>query len=194
MKDDPPLVSIITPSYNQSAYLEQSMLSVLEQDYPNLEYMVIDGASTDGSAEIISKYSNKLAWWVSEPDRGQADAINKGFKPARGKYIAWLNSDDLYLPGAVTQAVTALEAAPEVGLIYGDLHSIDANGYHFHTIHYKQYTLADLLAFRIIGQPSVFMRRDVLLQAGLLGTEYQYLLDHHLWIRIAALAPIRIHR
>lgn len=191
MTDDSALVSIITPSYNQAAYLEQTILSVLQQDYPAIEYLVVDGCSTDGSLGIIKKHSHKLAWWLSEPDRGQADAINKGFQHARGKYVAWLNSDDLYLPSAVARAVAALEANPDAALVYSDLRSIDAEGHHFHTIRYRQYSLADLLAFRIIGQPSVFMRREFLMQTGLLELEYQYLLDHHLWIRMAALAAIR---
>ncbi len=110
---DLPRVSIITPSYNQARFIEQTIQSVLSQDYPNLEYLIVDGGSSDGSLEIIRRYSSQLAWWVSEPDHGQTDAINKGFAHAHGEIFAWLNSDDTYLPGAVTHAVAALQAHPQ---------------------------------------------------------------------------------
>ncbi|MDH5506475.1 MAG: glycosyltransferase, partial [Anaerolineae bacterium] len=186
-----PLVSIITPSFNQARYLEATIQSVLQQDYPHIEYLLADGASTDGSLAIIQQYAHLLAWWVSEPDSGQADAINKGLSRATGDIVAWLNSDDVYLPGAVSQAVKVFQTHPEVGLVYGDLHSINSRGQVFNTITYAQYTLDDLLAFRIIGQPAVFMRRSVLQQAGLLDPAYQYLLDHHLWLRIAQRAALK---
>ena len=100
-----PLVSIITPSFNQAQFLEEAMRSVLEQDYPNLEYWVIDGKSKDGSLELIKRYSDRLTGWVSEKDKGQADGINKGIERSKGEIVAWLNSDDRYLPGAVRNAV-----------------------------------------------------------------------------------------
>ncbi len=179
------LVSIITPSFNQAAYLEQTILSVLEQDYPHIEYMVVDGASTDNSVEIIKKYESKLAWWVSEKDRGQADAINKGFARATGEVVAWLNSDDYYLAGTVSAAVKIFEEHPEVVLVYGNMLSVDENGKTFNILNYKQLTLEDLLCFQIIGQPAVFMRRSALQKAGTLDPAFHFMLDHHLWIRIA---------
>ncbi len=179
------LVSIITPSYNQSAYLEQTIRSVLEQDHPQIEYMVIDGASADNSVEIIKKYADKLAWWVSEKDQGQADAINKGFARASGEIIAWLNSDDYYLPGAVSAAVKILDENPHVVLVYGDMLAVDEHSRTFNTLHYKQLTLEDLLCFQIIGQPSVFMRRSALQKTNGLNPSFHFLLDHLLWIQLA---------
>ncbi|MBT7818335.1 MAG: glycosyltransferase, partial [Chloroflexi bacterium] len=121
-----PLVSIITPSYNQAEYLEKTITSVLGQTYPNIEYIIIDGGSEDGSKEIIEKYQKKIKYWVSEPDQGQTDAINKGFAKANGEILAWLNSDDTYEPHAVAEAVTYLLEHPEIGLVYGDTDFIDA--------------------------------------------------------------------
>ena len=191
MSENFPLVTIVTPSYNQADYLEQTLLSVLGQGYPNLEYLVVDGGSTDGSVEIIKRYADQLAWWVSEKDEGQADAINKGLSRANGKYVAWLNSDDVYLPGTIAKAVQTLEKYPDAGMVYANLLSINARGEHVNTIRYRPYALEDLLAFFIIGQPTVFMRRAVLEEAGYLSKEYNYLLDHHLWLRMASLAGLR---
>ncbi len=185
-----PLVSIVTPSYNQATYLEHTIRSVLGQDYPHVEYIVVDGGSTDGSVEIIRRYEDRLAWWVSEPDAGQADAINKGLARAQGEIVAWLNSDDLYRPDAVREAVQALQAHPEAGLAFANATSIDAQGRPLNDMTFGAWGLADLLAFRIICQPAVFMRRAVFEQAGGLSTEYHFLLDHHLWIRMARLAPM----
>ena len=179
------LVSIITPSFNQASYLEQTILSVLGQDYPHIEYFVVDGASTDNSVDIIRKYESKLAWWVSEKDKGQADAINKGFAHATGEVIAWLNSDDYYLAGTISTVVKIFEEHPEVVLAYGNMLSVDENGKTFNTLNYKQLTLEDLLCFQIIGQPAVFMRRSALQKVGGLDPAFHFMLDHHLWIRLA---------
>jgi glycosyltransferase involved in cell wall biosynthesis len=185
MTSNSPLVSIVTPSFNQARYLEETVQSVLNQDYPNLEYLIVDGASTDGSIEIIRKYEDRLTWWVSEKDRGQAEAINKGLSRARGEIIAWLNSDDIYLPGAISSAVKVFEENPEVVLVYGNMLAIDENGETTNILRYRQLNLEDLLCFQIIGQPAVFFRHTALKEAGDLDPTYHFLLDHHLWLRLA---------
>jgi glycosyltransferase involved in cell wall biosynthesis len=180
-----PLVSIITPSYNQARFLEATLKSVLNQDYPFLEYIVVDGGSTDGSQRIIQDYADRLAWWVSEPDQGQADAINKGFKRASGEILAWLNSDDLYLPWTMTEAVDVFQEHPEAGVIYGDAISADAQGKPLNELRFGQWSAGDLLQFKMICQPAVFMRRTALERVGFLDSSFHFLLDHQLWIRLA---------
>lgn len=188
---DFPLVTIITPSYNQSAFLEQTILSVLSQDYPSIEYLVVDGGSTDGSVEIIQRYADRISWWVSERDTGQADAINKGFCRARGEIIGWLNSDDLYYGrDTVSQAVRAFQQHPEAGMVYANGLKIDGGGYLLDWFHYPQYSLKDLLMFKVLLQPASFSRRDVLQSAGYLPPDSKLLLDHELWLQIAARYPL----
>lgn len=186
-----PLVSIVTPSYNQAAYLEAAIRSVLAQDYTPIEYILVDGASSDGSAEIIQRYADRLAWWVSEPDSGQAEAINKGLHKANGEIVAWLNSDDLYLPGAVSQAVALLQAQPYLGMVFADAITIDPQGSPLNRLSFGPWGLEELLCFRIICQPAVFMRRSVIEKAGYIDHTFHYMLDHQLWIRMARLAPVQ---
>jgi glycosyltransferase involved in cell wall biosynthesis len=179
------LVTIITPSLNQGAYLEQTIRSVLEQDHGQIQYLVVDGGSADGSVEIIRRYASKIDWWVSEPDLGQADAINKALARARGEVVAWINSDDYYLPGAIAEAVRGLESRPGVALLYGDMLAVDEHGDVTNLFRYPQISLEDLLSFHIIGQPSVFLRRSAVEKAGRLDPTFHLLLDHQLWIRVA---------
>jgi GT2 family glycosyltransferase len=185
-----PLVSIVTPSFNQASFLEQTMRSVLEQGYPRLEYFVVDGGSTDGSVDIIRHYADRLAGWVSEKDRGQADAIRKGMARASGEIVAWLNSDDFYLPDTVSSTVQTFRQYPDAVLVYGDMLAVDEEGQTLNLLNYRQLSLEDLLRFQIIGQPAVFFRRDAYDRTGGLDIGFHYMLDHHLWIRLAQLGRI----
>ena len=186
-----PLVSIITPSFNQAEFLEKTITSVITQDYPNIEYIVIDGASTDGSIEIIEKYASKIKYWASEPDHGQAEAINKGFLEATGDIIAWINSDDYYLQGTISSVVNAFQKHEDCGLLFGDLLSVDRDGVIFNVLRYGDWGLDELMRFNIIGQPSVFMKREVLKKAGYLEKDFHYMLDHNLWLKIASISKIK---
>ncbi len=185
-----PLFSIVMPSFNQAQYLEQAIDSVLSQDYPRIEFFILDGGSKDRSVEIIKKYESHLAGWVSEKDNGQADAVNKGFARSTGDYLGWLNSDDLFEPGALTTAAQALEQHTQVGLVYGDVRSIDSDGHTFNVMRFGNWGLEELMCFKVIGQPGAFLRRSVQQRAGFLDASYHYLLDHHYWLLIAQQAPI----
>ena len=186
-----PLVSIITPSYNQAPFLDATIRSVLDQDYPNIEYIIIDGGSTDGSLEIIQKYANRLAFWNFEKDRGQTDAINKGFARATGEIMAWINSDDTYEPGAVREAVEAMQAHPEMGMVYGDTNFTDD-----HSIVIGRFPAAQTDYLRLrrgyvhIPQQAAFFRRDLWLRVGPLDPSFFFAMDYDLWVRLAKLAPL----
>ncbi|MFA5114021.1 MAG: glycosyltransferase family 2 protein [Candidatus Margulisiibacteriota bacterium] len=123
-----PRISIVTPSYNQGQYLEKTILSVLEQGYPNLEFIIMDGGSTDNSVEIIKKYEKRIAYWVSERDEGQSDAIRKGFQRAKGEILAWLNSDDTYPPGTLHKVAQYYNRHRDIDVIYGNLLLMDGAG------------------------------------------------------------------
>lgn len=167
------------------------MLSVMGQDYPAVEYIVVDGGSTDGSVEIIRRYQGRLAYWVSEPDTGQSSAINKGFAHGTGTILAWLNADDLLAPSAVSIAVHFLEAEPDMGLVYGDRVEIDAKG---NTIGYLRCPPHDPEMFRkdvTLPQETVFFKRDVFKAAGGLDESLHFAMDLDLWCGIARVARMR---
>ncbi len=194
MSDELPLVSIVTPSYNQARYLGATIQSVLEQDYPRIEYIVMDGGSTDGSVEVIQRFADRIAYWISEPDSGQTDAINKGFARAQGEILAWLNSDDLYRPGAISEAVTFMQQHPEVGLVYGDTDYIDETG---QVIGWFPAAETDYKRLRRgyvhIPQQAAFFRKSVWRTVGPLDPTFYFAMDYDLWVRIASVAPIRYH-
>lgn len=187
----PPLVSIISPSYNQGQFLEQTIQSVLSQDYPNLEYIIVDGGSTDNSVDVIRRYADKLAWWVSERDQGHADALNKGFAHARGEILAWLNSDDTYQPGAIRLAVDFLLAHPAISMVYGDANLIDEHGQYLGRFPARQTNYSLMLKGTVnIPQATTFFRATLWKQVGPLDLKLMYAFDYDLWVRLAKIAPI----
>ncbi len=192
--NDHPLVSIVTPSFNQVDYLERTILSVLEQDYANVEYIIVDGGSTDGSLEVIRRYEGEITSWISEPDLGQTDAINKGFNRASGEIIAWLNSDDTYLPGAIREVVHFFDGHPEVGMMYGGAYYIDEDDrilapYPSAPTDYKGLRRGRTT----ISQQSMFFRRLIWSMVGPLDPTFYYAMDYDLWVRIASVTPISYH-
>ena len=200
-----PLVSVITPSFNQAQYLEETILSVLNQDYDNIEYIIIDGESTDNSIDIIKKHENRISFWISERDCGQADAINKGFLKSKGEYICWLNSDDVLYPGFIKTRVFQFQQNPETDMIYGD---VDQGADIKNTWRRKGAQTSYLLMRKSleipIPQQSAVWRRNVLDKTGLLDPQWHVLLDRDYFIRISrnhrikyipgALAFFRIHQ
>lgn len=192
MKPYLPLVSIVTPSFNQARFLEATIQSVLSQNYPRLEYMIVDGGSTDGSLEIIKKYASRLTWWISEKDQGQTDALNKGFGHARGDILAWLNSDDTYEPGAVAGAAKFLQMHREVGLVYGDANYIDENGRRVGRFPAAQTDLRLLRqGFVHIPQQASFFRGELWRTLGPLDPSFYFAMDYDLWVRIASRAALK---
>ncbi len=188
---DRPLISIVTPSFNQAKFLRQTIESILSQDYPNIEYIIIDGDSTDGSQEIIQEYEGRLAYWESIPDKGQTDAINKGFAKTTGKYLAWLNSDDVYQPGALSEAVTYLEGHPEVGMVYGDCSFIDTQGQTIGRFPAAQTDYQRLQhGYVHIPQQASCFRRDLWDKVGPLDPSFYFAMDYDLWVRLAREAPL----
>jgi glycosyltransferase involved in cell wall biosynthesis len=185
------LVTIVTPSYNQGHFIRATIESVLNQDYPNVEYIIMDGGSTDETSSVVKDYASRLKF-ISERDRGQSDAINKGFRMAKGSILAWLNSDDLYLPGAIRNGVAGFSQSPRPGAVYGEGYLIDragdVTGRFPHTIPLNLWRLNYVSDY--ILQQSSFFRKDVLDDVGYLDENLHYAMDWELYIRIARRYPL----
>ena len=179
-------VSIVTPSLNQARFLELAVESVLQQECDLLEYWVVDGGSEDGSVDLLRQYDSRLRW-VSEPDSGQGDAINKGFQRSRGEIIGWLNADDVYCPGALNEVAGQFRSNPDLMLLYGKAHHVDENGNFLEVYPTCDFELDALAYHCFICQPACFFRRSLLEAAGGLDTGLQYAMDLDLWIRFGKL-------
>lgn len=187
-----PLVTIVTPSYNQADFLEETIRSVLNQDYKNIQYIIVDGASTDGSVAIIRRYEDKISKWISENDRGQTDAINKGISFAEGEILGWLNSDDTLVPLAISEAVQFLNDNPAVGLVYGDANYIDKNSKVIGRFPAAQTTLKKLRhGYVHIPQQASFFRKSLWDKVGPLDPSFYFAMDYDLWVRLASLSEIK---
>lgn len=180
-----PLVSVVTPTYNQAAFLPETIESVLSQDYPHIEYMVFDDGSTDSTAEILSSYTGRLIW-ESQPNQGQTPTINKGWQRSRGQIVTWLNSDDTFMPGAVSKAVKYLEEHSDVDIVFGDTLFTTSDGTPIERskplteFSYRKFVAE---CHNPIPQPSAFIRRSVVDDIGLLDPSYYYFMDWDFWLR-----------
>jgi len=198
MKNQLPKISIVTPSYNQVHFIEQTIQSVLSQKYPNLEFLVIDGGSKDGTVDILRKYETFLTW-VSEPDSGQSNAINKGFKQVTGEIVAFLNSDDMYEPGALSLVGNYFATHPKAMWLTGKCVYIDETGEEIRDIirMYKNFWLWRgnyyvLQVLNYISQPATFWRREALQQIGDFDESLQYTMDYDYWLRLGKHYPLHV--
>jgi glycosyltransferase involved in cell wall biosynthesis len=188
-----PLVSIVTPSFNQARFLRRTIDSVLSQDYPHIEYLVFDGGSTDQSRDILNSYGKRF-FWLSQKDRGQTDAINQGMRRARGDILAYLNSDDVLRPGAIAAVVEHFRRHPDWDLVYGNAHHIDEDDRVLGEYPTAPFDFERLLQSCFICQPAAFWRRRVIDRAGLFDDSLQYAMDYEYWLRLgrvgATFAPV----
>lgn len=188
LAEDPnyPKVSIVTPSYNQAKFVERTIFSVLNQNYPNLEYVIIDGGSTDGSVEIIKKYEKYLAYWISKPDKGQADAINKGFRMITGDILAWLNSDDIYLSNVFIKIAKYFKQNPNADVVYGNTIFIDSNDEIIGDLKFTKFSLKSYI-FKGFGlhQPSAFWKKEAFDELEGVREHFNFCMDTDLFMRMA---------
>lgn len=178
--------SIVTPSYNQGQFIKETLDSVLQQDYPHIEYIVMDGGSTDETLDLLRSYDDPRLTWYSERDKGQSDAINKGLRLATGDILAYLNSDDLYLPGTLRYVADYFEQHPDVDLLYGSCHTIDAQSRRIEpTYHVQPISTRQFITKRFkLPQQGVFWRRRVTEQIGLFDETLHYRMDYDYWLRM----------
>lgn len=189
-----PSISVITPSYNQGRFIEKTIQSVLNQDVSCLEYMVVDGGSTDETVSILKRYEGRFCW-VSEKDKGQADAINKGIRATTGDIVGYLNSDDVYYPGALNAVSSFFEENPEADVVYGDADHIDLNGEVIAPYDTEDWDYHRLKEICYLCQPAVFVRRRLIDKAGLFDASLQYCMDYEYWLRLGAVIPFaRLHK
>lgn len=180
-----PKITVVTPSYNQAEFLERTILSVIEQQYPNLEYIVIDGGSTDDSVDIIKKYERYIDYWVSEPDKGQSHAINKGLKMATGEWVAWQNSDDIYYPEAFMTLSRAAMKKPDVGLIIGDMNLIDEQDRVIRDLHFVKPSYKAMVAEgMVLSNQVAFWRREAHHKLGWLDESLHLGFDFDWFLRL----------
>jgi glycosyltransferase involved in cell wall biosynthesis len=182
----PPKISIITPSYNQGQYLEQTIQSVISQGYPNLEYIIIDGGSTDRSVDIIRNYEIYLTYWVSEKDNGQSDAINKGLRKATGDIVNWLNADDYYNPGALQTVANVFAKNLSIHVVCGRsrvFRNPDTTAHYSNGTDVYPGNLAKTIGWARIDQPETFFRSAAIKKMGLLNTRLHYLMDRDWWVK-----------
>lgn len=186
-----PKISLITPSYNQGQYLEDTLKSVLDQNYPNLEYIVIDGGSQDHSVDIIEKYSSQLTYWISEPDQGQTDALQKGFSKATGDILGWLCSDDILQPNTLSEVAQFFGENPDAQIVYGDSLWIDPKGNLIRPRKEHSFSRYILLySHNFISQPSTFWTRQVYEQVGGLDSKFDVAMDADLWLRFSEVTEL----
>lgn len=192
MPENQPLVSIVTASYNSCDYIEKAILSVAAQDYPKIEHIIIDGGSKDGTLAVLRRYDGQVTW-ISEPDRGQSHALNKGWTRARGQILGWLDADNVYEPTAVSEAVEILSREPQAGMVYAGVRDVDETGNVVREYMPPEFSLRGFLLFRefnFIPPSSVFMRREALDHAGLLDLELHFTMDFDLWLRLGLVTEI----